>query len=58
METPNVLPPASIQIVAVCPVFSRMRWAWVSAVNDPKTAINTDKTTNGIFQVISTTPLF
>ncbi len=55
IASPNVMPPAVIQTHAERPLHSRMRWAWVSAVNEPIIATSTDNTTSEISQVISTT---
>lgn len=49
---PNVMPPATIHNIAARPLLSRIRCAWVSAVNEPIMATSTDNNTSGIFQEI------
>ena len=50
---PSVMPPAVIHIHAERPLLSRIRWAWVSAVNEPIIAASKDNTTSGISQMIN-----
>jgi len=51
MVNPSVTPPATIHAHAERPLLSRIRCAWVSAVNEPIIAISTDNNTSGMFQV-------
>lgn len=50
----RVILPATIHSIATRPLFSRIRCAWTSVVNEPIIAISTEKKTSGIFQEIGT----
>jgi hypothetical protein len=54
IAVPSVKLPMIIHLIATAPLFSRMRCAWVSAVNEPTMATSTDKMTSDMFQEMST----